>query len=300
MKKIIFDTDIGGDCDDAGALALIHQAENLGLAKLVACVLSVTRFDGAGCLDVINRYYGHVVPIGQWVYYPESDADAYYKDSYGTVLYRNYEHSYKTAVPPCAIKVLRKALAENTGEKITLVVVGSFENVSNLMRSGPDEISELTGMELMKQQVDCIVAAAGNFVIPDKVESNISSSIHGAINVCKNSPVPIVFTHYTEGKKVLTGKIIHETDPENPVGIAYYICMKGDNRFSWDPMAAFYAIYGCEDIFRLTNPGTITVASDGMSTFEEHEGGQHRLIYCNSYEATAKRIDEALMGVYNK
>jgi len=76
--------------------------------------------------------------------------------------------------------------------------------------------------------------------------------------------------------------------------------MKGDNRFSWDPMAAFYAIYGCEDIFRLTSPGTITVAPDGMSTFEEHEGGQHRLIYCNSYEATAKRIDEALMGIYNK
>jgi hypothetical protein len=29
MEKIIFDTDIGGDCDDAGALAVIHDAEIL-------------------------------------------------------------------------------------------------------------------------------------------------------------------------------------------------------------------------------------------------------------------------------
>ena len=29
-KKVIFDTDIGGDCDDAGALALIHSLCNMG------------------------------------------------------------------------------------------------------------------------------------------------------------------------------------------------------------------------------------------------------------------------------
>ncbi len=300
MKKIIFDTDIGGDCDDAGALALIHQAENLGLAKLIACVVSHGGFDGAGCTDVINRYYGHVVPIGQVYYIPDGpDVDEYAEKSYGRTLYRQREHSYKDVVPPQSVKVLRKALAENTGEKITFVVVGSFENVSDLMKSGPDEISELTGMELIEQQVDCIVAAAGDFE-NHEVECNISSCVHGAINVCKNSPVPIVFTHYTEGANVFTGKIIHETDPENPVGIAYYICMKGGNRCSWDPMAAFYAIYGCEDIFRLTNPGTIILDAEGISSFEEHEGGQHRLIYCNSYEATAKRIDEAIMGIYNK
>lgn len=36
MKKIIFDTDIGGDCDDAGALALLHECERAGRAELIA------------------------------------------------------------------------------------------------------------------------------------------------------------------------------------------------------------------------------------------------------------------------
>ena len=34
--KIIFDTDIGGDCDDAGALALIHRLCDKGEAELLA------------------------------------------------------------------------------------------------------------------------------------------------------------------------------------------------------------------------------------------------------------------------
>lgn len=36
MKKIIIDTDIGWDCDDAGALALIHSLCNKGEAELLA------------------------------------------------------------------------------------------------------------------------------------------------------------------------------------------------------------------------------------------------------------------------
>lgn len=34
--KIIFDTDIGGDCDDAGALALLHRLCDMGEAELLA------------------------------------------------------------------------------------------------------------------------------------------------------------------------------------------------------------------------------------------------------------------------
>lgn len=34
--KLIFDADIGGDCDDAGALALIHRLCNKNEAELLA------------------------------------------------------------------------------------------------------------------------------------------------------------------------------------------------------------------------------------------------------------------------
>ena len=35
MEKIIFDTDIGGDCDDTGSLAIVHECERAGKAKLL-------------------------------------------------------------------------------------------------------------------------------------------------------------------------------------------------------------------------------------------------------------------------
>ena len=33
IPKIIFDTDIGWDCDDAGALALLHRSEERRVGK---------------------------------------------------------------------------------------------------------------------------------------------------------------------------------------------------------------------------------------------------------------------------
>ena len=42
--KIIFDTDIGGDCDDAGALALIHRLCDKGEVELLAVTRKFSRF----------------------------------------------------------------------------------------------------------------------------------------------------------------------------------------------------------------------------------------------------------------
>ena len=64
MKKIIFDTDIGWDCDDAGALALIHSLCNKGEAELLAVTATYYHKYAAGCIDAINRYYGRIVPVG--------------------------------------------------------------------------------------------------------------------------------------------------------------------------------------------------------------------------------------------
>ena len=63
-KKIIFDTDIGGDCDDAGALALLHRLCDLGEAELLATTHCFSSPYVAGCLDAINTYYGRQASVG--------------------------------------------------------------------------------------------------------------------------------------------------------------------------------------------------------------------------------------------
>ena len=59
-KKIILDTDIGGDCDDAIALALLNNLINAEKCSLLLVTLAIN-FDG-GCSTVraINEYYKNV------------------------------------------------------------------------------------------------------------------------------------------------------------------------------------------------------------------------------------------------
>ena len=64
--KVIFDTDMGSDCDDVGALALLHQYANEGKADILACIYSSGKIPyGAGVIDAINHYYHRPgIPIG--------------------------------------------------------------------------------------------------------------------------------------------------------------------------------------------------------------------------------------------
>jgi hypothetical protein len=57
--KILFDSDMGSDCDDAGALALLHTLADEGKAEIVGCVFSSGRVPyGAAVMEAINVYYG--------------------------------------------------------------------------------------------------------------------------------------------------------------------------------------------------------------------------------------------------
>ena len=56
--SIIFDTDIGTDVDDAGALAILHVMADRGEAKILATVSANRNRWCAPALDVINTYYG--------------------------------------------------------------------------------------------------------------------------------------------------------------------------------------------------------------------------------------------------
>ena len=60
--KIIYDTDIGYDCDDAAALAMIHRLCDRGEAELLAVTHCFSTPYVSGCIDSINCYYGRQVP----------------------------------------------------------------------------------------------------------------------------------------------------------------------------------------------------------------------------------------------
>ena len=58
-EKLFIDTDLGGDCDDVGALALANIFKNKGLIDIVGMTHTTSMPYGAGCIDLINEYYGN-------------------------------------------------------------------------------------------------------------------------------------------------------------------------------------------------------------------------------------------------
>ena len=63
--NIIFDTDMGPDYDDVGALAMLHALADKGEANILATVSSNMYKNAVSCIDVINHYFGRPdIPVG--------------------------------------------------------------------------------------------------------------------------------------------------------------------------------------------------------------------------------------------
>src|SRR5713101_1168522 len=63
--RLIFDTDMGNDVDDALALAVIHALESRGEARLLAVTLSKDNRYAAPYVDLVNTFYGRGdIPVG--------------------------------------------------------------------------------------------------------------------------------------------------------------------------------------------------------------------------------------------
>ena len=320
MKKIIFDTDIGGDCDDAGALAIIHSAVKRGEAELLAVTVSTRDPWAMACADAINRYYGNIVPIGLCDRAPHGDPTmAEFLERYGKHIAENFENEYLPRPAECsmcggvkqperAVSLMRRTLAAGKGDKITLVVVGSCLNLAALIESKGDEASDLTGLELIEAKVDKVVLMGGNFDV-ETPEYNIKTDIGSAKTVFEKCPVPVYISHFDVGLRVMSGgRMLEEAYREasegellkNPAAESYRFHV-GGKRHSWDPIAAFYAIYGACGAFSDERRGRVTVEDDGVTRFAEGEG-EHILIDCRNGDLAAAEalLDKAMCGEMEK
>ena len=63
--RLIFDTDICGDCDDVLALGMIHALQSRGHCRLLAVTISVDNEQAAPFVNAVNTFYGRGdIPIG--------------------------------------------------------------------------------------------------------------------------------------------------------------------------------------------------------------------------------------------
>ena len=273
---IIFDSDMGPDYDDVGAITILHTYADSGKVKILATVASTKYAGVAGVLNVLNTYFKRPgIPVGV----PKGKAlelrdSQHWTDS----LLANYPHTIKSNDDvPDAVEVYRKALAAQADNNVTIVTVGFLTNLSNLLQSAPDKYSTLDGAALVKQKVKQLVCMAGKF--PDGYEFNVQEDAAASQYAYSHWPTPIIFSGFEIGEKIKAGiPLIHNTAIKNsPVKDVFRISIplaKEDaaGRMSWDETAVLVAVRGYAPYYTLQY-GHITVANDGKDTWR-NEGTQ--------------------------
>lgn len=309
MKKIFIDTDIGGDCDDAGALALANIFKNDGLIDIVGMTFTTSCVYGPACIDAINTYFGNGgIAIGATSRINHCDKVVNdFQRVLATEFNNNlYDSGSKTLAPvPDAVRLIRKTLAEASDRSVTFVCIGQLNNVSDLLDSTADEYSDLDGIKLVRQKVKEFVVMGGLFTeadeqivfcdVPYETEYNVVSDIASARNFVSKCPVKTVFCDFKVGYQVLTGKSLLDNDnANNPVTVAYKL-FQNKPRESWDLLTLWFAVFGADDLFDLSQEGTVTVDEQGHTAFNGNLKGNHYYIRLNnSTEYTQNKIDQTL------
>jgi len=278
--KIIFDTDLGPDYDDVGALAFLHAMADSGRAEILATVSSNRDELVAPCINVLNVYFNRPdLPIGSpksqgaslgaWQHWPDT-------------LVAKYPHTVKsTSEVPDAVSVYRKVLFAQPDTSVTIVTVGFLTNLSTLLKSAPDSICPLSGRDLVLKKVKKLVSMAGKF--PSGSEFNVHIDSTASAYVFENWPTPVIFSGFEIGEKIHTGLRVMKMDVTNsPVKDVFQLSIPmaeedKNGRMSWDETAVLIAVYGTEGFFN-TVTGTITVNPDGSNGWTDSPDGNHAYV----------------------
>jgi len=293
---IIFDTDIGTDVDDAGALAILHVMADRGEAHILATMSANSNRWCAPALDTISTYYGQPdLPIGCSRTGP--DPEEWYHQSVEA-----FAHDLRRSdEAPEAVALYRRILAAQPDHSVTIVVVGWLTNMADLLDSEPDRHSPLSGRQLVEVKVKELVSMGGRWPNSPKDEGEYNFRMDGpaAHKVIRDWPGKIVFTGL--GKDVLTGgRLLAEGPDDNPVR-AYYANFfetnKVSERSSWDLIAVLYAVRGSSDCFAVVSGGKCLGREDGSNQWVPGPVSNHAYLdYRMPPRELAARLDNLLLA----
>jgi len=266
--RILFDTDIGGDVDDAGALAVLHALADRGEAEILGVLISSKNEWAGPCVDAINTWYGRPdLPIGyqrgyQHGYRNVKNPNADTTPTYGEAVSKAFPHKLKkSSDAPDAGMLYRRLLAAQPDHSVTVVSVGLLTNLRDLLDSRPDENSKLDGEALVKQKVKKWVCMGGVFPsakykYPEgQVECNLMWDTVASVRVVNDWPTPVVFSGFTIGADIKVGARLKETPETNPVRACYQHYNGLNNREAWDQSAVLYAVRGAGNYWTLSEQG---------------------------------------------
>jgi inosine-uridine nucleoside N-ribohydrolase len=295
---IIFDSDMGPDYDDAGAITLLHAFADKGEAKILATMASTKYQSVAGVLNVFNTYFKRPgIPVGV----PKGPSALELRDfqHWTDTLLANYPHNIRSnEEAPDAVALYRKILAAQPDHSVTIVTVGFLTNLAGLIVSKADDYSPFGGKELVAKKVKQLVCMAGKF--PAGKEFNVEKDAAASKLVYENWSTPILFSGFEIGAAIKTGLPLVNNNKivNSPVKDVFRISLplsKKDagGRMSWDETAVLVAVRGYHPWYNVQE-GKIIIANDGSNSWNMNGKG-HRYLVEKQPPAVVQELINTLM-----
>jgi inosine-uridine nucleoside N-ribohydrolase len=298
--SVIFDSDMGPDYDDVGAITLLHTFADEGKANILATIASTKYENVAAVFNVFNTYFKRPdVPVAV----PKGEAlDLHDWQHWTDSIVARYPHSINSNKDVTdAVALYRRILSIQPDNSVTIITVGFLTNLKNLLQSKPDMFSTLDGAALVKQKVIKLVSMAGRF--PSGSEFNINRDFISAKYVYDNWPTPVLFSGFEIGEKIKCGlPLIHNDAIRNsPVKDVFSISIPqaaedSAGRKSWDETAVLVGVMGYDEWYT-TQQGKIIISDkDGSNTWmDDKTSNQSHLVEKAPPIVVQKLIDSLIM-----
>ena len=279
-KQIFIDTDMGSDCDDVAAVAILAHFHKLSKINLLGVSHTSANPRTVEYLDMVCRFYGYktenlAAASKEW------GIGEFHEGFFDDVL-DGFTYS-KSSLGLNAVQLIRKQLS--TVKDATILCIGPLNNMSRFLDSSPDEISPLSGKEILAQNVKEVVVMGGIF--DNKrydfygetfdVEYNIKLDVYASKNFIENCPAKITFVEFELGYNVKTFADTVASAVETPIRRAYRL-FGVQERESWDVIAALYCLFGKNGYYRASVDGECVLEDNGKTNFYEKQSGKHRYL----------------------
>lgn len=291
--SVILDTDMDSDVDDVGALAMLHNYEKQGKAKILGIIVTSDELYSASCTDAINTWYGRGdIPIGVSQTDSLKSFSRYTKQisqQFPSKLKNNTQAKDGTAL-------YRRLLANEPDSSVVIITIGHLTSLSRLLASGPDAISPLTGQQLVDQKVKKWSCMGGQY--PSGKEANFyRPDPFSTVQCLTKWRLPVTFVGWELGNLIVTGGAEFKTrgNTKSPVYKGYELYNNFAGRASWDQLSVLEAIEGAEPLFNKATDGRCVVDADGSNTWIGPSNGTHGYLKLKASAAVVQKHVEQLM-----
>ena len=278
--RLILDTDMGNDCDDALALAMIHALQNRNEVELLAVTITKEQRDAAVFIDLVNHFYGRPgIPIGLVKNgktpddTPMLNVPVERKDGQGKLIYPR--RLTADAQIPVAVELLTRVLSEQPDGSVSIAQIGFSTNLARL-------VATPAGQALAARKVKALYLMAGNFQ-KAQPEYNVFTDGPAFAELMKNWPTPVIFSGFEVGLVITYPMESIDRDftwaVNHPVVEAYKVYTgKREDHPNWDSTAVLDAIRPDRGYFGLSEPGNVSLDAKKATVFTPDANGKCRYL----------------------